>query len=97
MHSRREGPTESILDFTEKNNPEKDNLAVLQHISDRKSAKTSFPLTEMEEKLMDSLCFIDPIRGQDMLRSFLLPVCCETRKEARRSAGYASETWPGMS
>jgi len=33
-------PTESIRDGVKKHNPEKDILAVLQHISDGKSAKT---------------------------------------------------------
>jgi hypothetical protein len=36
---RREVPTGSIHDFVGKNNPEKDTLAVLQYISDRKSVK----------------------------------------------------------
>ncbi len=51
----------------------------------------------MERKRVDSLCFTDPTRGQDMLRSLLPPACYETRKEGKRLAGYASETWPGMS
>jgi hypothetical protein len=47
--------TESIRDFVEKNNPEKDILAVLQHIANKKLAKTFFSRAEMERKLTDSL------------------------------------------
>jgi hypothetical protein len=32
--------------------------------------KTFIALTEMEGKLMDSLCFTDPTRGQDILHIF---------------------------
>ncbi len=67
-------------------------LAILQHIAGRKSAKNFCCFHKMERKLTDSLYFTDSTCGQDMLRSLLLPACYETKKAAKRSAGYASET-----